>query len=796
MNLKINYQLCSHLPGLNGKPRLLKDHLWRVAINTQTTIEELLNRYRIFTTIPHSDLIRAIYIIAACHDVGKGTPYFQTYLFNKTVKVDVFLKSHSMISALYCSWLILHDDTISENNRKFLALAAAIVVQGHHGSLKSSPGYFENLKFFNKQEIFQKQIESFKIHELEMETIMTRILKLKSFKEFCQRWKDAEFNLSHKLLFDEFNFADKMEGYFTINMLFSALIDNDNMDAAELQRPGRLPIDYDLIKNYIKNNFNEAKEIDRLRNKLFRYINNRPINLDNKIYTLTAKTGLGKTLTSVNFALNLRQEIEHRKGYRPRIIYVAPFVSILDQNMEVLQRVFTQRKEANTNLLLMHHHLANVRYHDSIKDEDYTTSQSEFLTHGWNAELIVTTFIQFFNMVFGRYTSQLRRLHNVMGSIIILDEVQSIPFELWDIVRQGLLFLAKKFNFTIILMTATQPLIFREAEKGKKAESVEIAPKIKLPPRVTFVLRNDRKVTLKEFCSEMHQVVSQHKDKNIMIELNTILTARTVFDSLYTITSHNVRFLSSQVIPKHRLPRIHEIKENLADKNKKIVLVTTQVIEAGVDLDFGIAVRDIGPIDSIVQTAGRCNREGDRETRDSLFYVYRIVDDRRETIREYARYIYKDIAIDIANSMLVPKSNIDIESLVQQYYKEIRRRQSMQKSNEIYGYISELDYEKVEKEFLILEDDHYKVPVFVEFDEEATLIWEKYLALSKLNDKKKIKGTAENIQLRNEMGQYMIDINESEVYALKLDDVSGIYKMDNNKCATLYDKEKGFMGMH
>ena len=116
----------------------------------------------------------------------------------------------------------------------------------------------------------------------------------------------------------------------------------------------------------------------------------------------------------------------------------------------------------------MHHHLSPLNYVRNLVDEQriesYSTSQSELLIQGWNSELVVTTFIQFFDTVFGRFTSQLRRLHNLIGSIVILDEVQSIPFEYWDAVRNALLFLSHNFKCTIIFMTATQPLIFSEDE--------------------------------------------------------------------------------------------------------------------------------------------------------------------------------------------------------------------------------------------------------------------------------------------------------------------------------------------
>jgi CRISPR-associated endonuclease Cas3-HD len=135
---KQEYQLKSHPPD-----RLLKDHLSRVAEGCRITVENLPEK--ISTTLNHKDLIRTAYIIGACHDVGKGTVFFQEYLLNPEAKVDPLLKSHAMISSIYCSWVILNDPTISDAYRKFLALAAAIVIQGHHGSLKSRAKYVNNL---------------------------------------------------------------------------------------------------------------------------------------------------------------------------------------------------------------------------------------------------------------------------------------------------------------------------------------------------------------------------------------------------------------------------------------------------------------------------------------------------------------------------------------------------------------------------------------------------------------------------------------------------------------------------
>jgi len=776
-----SYQLKSHPPD-----RLLRDHLIQVSSSCKRIIEQTTNV--ISTNISLSDLTRVAFIIGATHDIGKGTPYFQKYLLDKEAKIDPFLKSHSMISSLYCSWLILNDTTISDINRNYLCLAASLVIQGHHGSLKRPTSYLENLEQFNKEEIFSKQIESLNESLQELERITTHDLGLDSFIEFTNSWQDHLFDFCRNIILLGPATYSK-EQYFTINLLYSALLEADVSHAGSIIQPPRLDIDSDIIRNYIANlqTNGNAKEINPLRNILFHHVDNKSVTevLDHKIFTLTAPTGLGKTLTSMNFALNVRRRIEKEKGFRPRIIYVAPFISILDQNMEVLQKVLLQEGPENSNLLLMHHHLAPVNYRTRLQDETYSTSQSEFLTHGWNAEVIVTTFVQFFNTVFGRYTSQLRRLNNLVGGIVILDEVQSIPFGLWDAVRHVLLFLSRRFNFTIMLMTATQPLIFAKGETTEIASNESIK---NIPARVSFQLRHKQDITLGNFCNEMNRLIGDNKEKNILIELNTINTAKQVLDS---ISSDNLFFLSSQVIPKHRRPRINKIKEALtSDSNKAVTLVTTQVIEAGVDVDFDIAVRDIGPIDSIVQTAGRCNRNGHRKASESPFFVYRIIDDRREFVTEYAKHVYGDVSIEIAKSLL-DKDNLDISSLVNDYFLEIQNRRSNQESKKLNMDISKLNYEEVEQGFRLI-DEEYKLPVFVEFDDNAKSIWDRFVTLAEDKNRKR---TSESIQLRNEMEQYMIGVSEKDVQTANLHDVSGIYKINYSDIGRLYDEETGFMSL-
>jgi CRISPR-associated endonuclease/helicase Cas3 len=757
--------------------RILYDHLKCVAESSHRIISDLYPKLK--TSVLYEDLQKCSFIIGATHDIGKATGFFQSYLFGKTPD-NTLLKSHSMISSMYASWILMNDPQITKENRDFLSLASGIAIQGHHGSLKRPTNYLKGLGTFYDQEIFSKQMDT--LSELKEIRTITNNLGLESFDQFAKSWQEYFFELRKKLIKSSWcvrNFDDWREPYFLINLLYSTLLDADRMDASGLSF-SRTSIRTNAAEKFVRKlEGQKAEPIDRFRKLLFDNLDmtSRTIDLDPKILSITAQTGLGKTLSSMNFALNLRERISSKKGYSPRIIYVAPFISILDQNMKVLQNVF--QSDVQSNVLLMHHHLSPLTYTRTLTEEmaaeTYSTARSELLIQGWNSEVIVTTFIQFFDTIFGRYTSQLRRLHNLAGSIIILDEVQCVPFEYWEAVRNALLFFTRNLGCYVIFMTATQPLIFAEGEM------MELVPHglLSLPERVTFNLRNEQQVGIVEFSSEMNSLISKYPDKSILIELNTIKSAIEVYRLI--ANSERPYFLSSQIIPKIRGPRIDIIKKNL-ENSKRVILVCTQVVEAGVDIDFDIAVRDIGPIDAIVQTAGRCNRNGTKQPENSLFFIYRLIN---EDGRQFARKIYGRVAIDVSESIINKEHSIF--DLVNQYYREIRTRRSNLESVKINADIKELNYEDVEENFKLI-DEPFKAPVFVEFDDHATKVWTDFVNFS--NEER--VNRSRFLEIMHEMEQYMIGISRKDVEKAGLVEFSGIFKLDSNDIGRLYDTNVGF----
>jgi CRISPR-associated endonuclease/helicase Cas3 len=742
-----------------------------VAEKSQNTVLQIGK----YTNLEWEETIsRVAYIMGATHDIGKSSEFFQRYIKGDKSQNPI-LKSHSPISSLFCYWVINNDSTIPKEN-KFLGIPAALGVNGHHGFLKSPVTYSNGMYNLFEEKILQQQIDSIK-NNSEVEKICEH-LGIGSFIEFASNWQ-AHFN-SMRVNLWKFEPPEGSADYFLYymsNLFFSILLDSDRTDAAKIIYE-RTNFDENSVRNFISQFKKNPMELDQIRNKLFEHLDetSQTISLDQKILSITAQTGLGKTLSSLNFATQLRKRIKKTHGFNPRIIYVAPFTSILDQNFSVFEKVLNT--QGQSDVLLLHHHLAPLNFssfREESEAESYSTSQSELLITGWSSEIIATTFIQLFNTIFGKSTYDLRRFQNMAGSIIILDEIQSIPFEYWDAVRRALLFLSENYSIWFVLMTATQPLIF------KNQEIVEIvgANIVQLPPRVTFDIQTEKRKNITEFCREVKSLIDSNPQKSILVELNTIKSASDTFN---LIKNDETFFLSSQIIPLHRLPRIRELKNRL-DSKIRTILVTTQVVEAGMDLDFDLAIRDIGPIDSIVQTAGRCNRNGLKKKEDSIFSIYAIKD---ENNLLYSNSVYGLVSVDTALKLLQKVSSVEV--LVEKYFQEISRIKSNTKSLNIDLAIKGLDYDKVKENFNLI-DEHGKVSVFVEYDEKSSSIWKRFLAL----DNAERKSRTEILSIRREIANYMINISESDKNKKQLEEISGIYKIDREKLEGNYDKDLGFI---
>jgi len=315
------------------------------------------------------------------------------------------------------------------------------------------------------------------------------------------------------------------------------------------------------------------------------------------LFSLTVPTGGGKTLSSLAFALD--HTIVHNKS---RIIYAIPFTSIIEQTASVFRDLFVN---LNSQVVLEHH--SNLD-----PDVDHETPQSRLATENWDAPLVVTTNVQLFESLFAAKTSRCRKLHNLVNSVIILDEVQTLPVDLLLPCIEVLKELASNYQCTIVLCTATQPAINRSTEFPIGLENVrEIIPDPgELAERMKRV--------------DVHQL-GKLDDEELIDRLSehtsflTIVNTRGHAAKLYRELSETVDdpeslfHLSTLMCGQHRSDVIATIRQRLVDQLPCRV-ISTQLIEAGVDVDFPVVFRALTGIDSIAQAAGRCNREGKLST--------------------------------------------------------------------------------------------------------------------------------------------------------------------------------------
>lgn len=405
---------------------------------------------------------------------------------------------------------------------------------------------------------------------------------------------------------------ERTERAFLIRFLLGALVDADRLDTEEHGSPSKAELrklhaaeqgEMALLLSRAqteqdKKTAEDAKSpqpVNALRREMYASA------LDNAahapgFFRLTMPTGGGKTLASLAFAL--RHADLH--GLR-RVVYAVPFTTIIDQTAKVFREVLEHPGEFK---VLEHH--SNLEVKEPPEGAENQKAVSELATENWDAPVIVTTTVRLFQeTLFGTRTAQLRRLHNVSGSVIVLDEAQSLPSHLLQPTLDALSFLVKYAGCSVVLCTATQPALDEQlgfpALKGIR-DLVPDAPRyFSALKRVSYTLRTDAPISWDELAAEL-------KDENrVLCIVNTRQHARNLYE---LVGKDDETFhLSTNLCPVHRKRELTTIRQRLR-AGQPCRVVSTQLIEAGIDVDFPAVYRALGPLEAIVQAAGRCNREG------------------------------------------------------------------------------------------------------------------------------------------------------------------------------------------
>ncbi len=724
------------------------------------------------------------YIIGAYHDVGKATPFFQNYLKEKDPDKKARLKNqpetkHSFISAVATFFAVkeyLKDKELNDKFSKFLPVASFLAVKRHHTDLSSAP---DDISLEN-EDVLRKQLENL-YHEY-LSFLPHWDIVYENLKILSDKWTLKKIDFIRLLKNNE-----SVEFYILQHLLYSLLLDADKHEATISGYPERKSIPTDIVEIYRqKRRFDQPeKQIDVLRNEIYQIVVNEvdKLNLnDDHIFSLSAPTGSGKTLTSLAFALKLREKIEKELGYSPRIIYCLPFLSIIDQNAQVIEEIFRDSigKIPTSDLFLIHHHLSDYTYRS--EDTEYGADESEILVEGWDSEIIITTFVQFFHTLFSNRNRAIRKFHKLAGSIIILDEIQAFPHKYWLLFRETAKAMQEYLGTYFILSTATQPAIFEKPRellinKEKYYQSLK---------RTKLKINIDPPKTISEFAKEFIENFTQDP-KSTLIVLNTIQSAENFFREIkqpLKDAGYKVYFLSSHVTPFERLQRIREIKES----SDKKVIVSTQLVEAGVDIDLERVIRDLGPMDSINQVAGRANRNFEKDIGEVEIILLK--DEKKQ--RALYSYIYDPVLMD--NTKRILKSCTEVPedkflALADQYYQEILKTTSDDTSQEYIDAIKKLNYDKI-GEFQLIEEKFEKVDIFVELNDEAEDVWRRYQEIIKITEPRERKGRF--LEIRGKFYQYVISVMVFKAKENLPPEVSGIRFISRSQLDEFYDPETGF----
>jgi len=596
------------------------------------------------------------------HDLGKYQLAFQDYLENGGRRGSV---PHAKWGAGYARKLKIND--------------ASIAIDGHHKGLPDRVVWLNDTN-----EIFHDDEPNFD----EVKDAFLQDVGI-----------DKSSLEAQQLKFDSDGFRREL----FIRYLFSALTDSDWLSTEEhfdaeksaLRSTRTLPIDFMLGK--LEEEFaakSKNGEINELRNKV-RVEAVDKASFPIGCYSLALPTGMGKTLTSLAWALNhAKAEANQLK----RIIIVLPYISIIDQTSRELKRIFGEE------WILEHHSSFNETNNSNTdRNEDYSTEQKrkQLACENWDFPVIVTTTVQFFESLFSNKPSKCRKIHNIAESVVIFDEVQTIPKEV-ILPTLGMLNDVQAIMRTSFLFcTATQPAYERRPGFGG---ITAITPLIEAPgilydktKRVTYHLLDE---LVPVSFARLRDAVIDHKEAALVI-FNTKKDALEFFGIMKSDDTWDAQYhLSTAMCPDHRKATIQQIRDDLAAK-KKILVVSTQLIEAGVDFDFPLVFRALAPLEAIIQSAGRCNREGLLNQYGKLGNVYLfLLEDAHYPNKTYqacagyaAELLQSDIdqlySHNVFEKYYASVFSLYIDQAKQQAINEARKAFNFETVNDCYRYLDD-----------------------------------------------------------------------------------------------------------
>lgn len=598
---------------LSHPDKSLQQHVAEVAQASVAIMSEHSSKIR------QLELEKWISLAVAFHDVGKGTAAFQKYIRDtKNYRDQKKSKAHTPFSYL----AVLTAGRASWNQEQLLAIGNAAL--GHHSNFKNRSELSSYLWDSDWSKILSKQANSVDWGDIE-ESVGFPVVPFNADDESLQQLAEWLEEDVFQGWIDNLSILEgiriRLQSQFVLSVLLEAdkaFLKIDELERS-LYRTSRSP-------SYAESNidtFTQAKDVtplSRLREKAVEDLLDAMQRVDNPLQVMTLPTGTGKTLLAARWAFRQRSQLS-RDGFSPKIIIVLPFLSVVDQTNREYSQLLAQ-----SGLRIVPYHSLSERYRDDTESEDV----AEFLIDTWHGDVVITTFDQFLLAAFDARSKNQMRFHNLCDAIVVMDEVQALPTSLWDLLDNTLRCFSSLGEFRLLAMSATQPGFL----SGATELIADYERYYEELDRYELVLRHDVEILIDDFVEEIKRRAETWRGERVMIVLNTRKSARRVRDALVD-NGVQVIFLSADVTPVDRLAAIESIK-----KGTPCLVVATQCIEAGVDIDLRLVIRDFGPLDSIVQVAGRCNRNG-KHARCKVELVS-LIDDRR---RRLSAYVYDPILL-------------------------------------------------------------------------------------------------------------------------------------------------------
>lgn len=560
------------------------------------------------------------------HDMGKNTKAFSNYIECAVKETGEPLEKidHSTAGAKYLYEKYYMEKPKSQEDfiQSLTVELIGMVILSHHSGLQNF------VQVDGKQSDFFRRVCNAELPYFD--EVRTEFLKIPTNQSRVEHLFHAAveemnaFSTKIAQLFKQYD-VGKATPYLYVSLamkyVFSCLIDADRTDTRRFEENDVREL-FDSNEAFFKESYahlmeqveiwaqGEAatKPINQLRAEMSEQCD-KLAEQPSSIYQLSIPTGGGKTYASLRYALKHAYLME-----KERIIYVVPFTTILEQNADEVRKII--KNEAQ---VLEHH--ANV-IDDSEQDNDTDSYQNlqqkdiQLARDNWDHPIIFTTMVQFLDTFYAKGTRKSRRLHNLTNAVIIFDEVQSVPVKHISLFNTAVNYLHHIGNSSVILCTATQPSLTKTDYPmmiPNHAEMIQNLPNVvKAFERVTIESKVDKDGWDAEKISEF-TLEELENQQSALIILNTKKAVLNVYQQLQETPNVSVYHLSTSMCPAHRKVILDEVREKLDQKQEKVICISTQLIEAGVDISFQTVIRSLAGIDSIAQAAGRCNRHAEME---------------------------------------------------------------------------------------------------------------------------------------------------------------------------------------